>query len=203
MERSEHQRRGGTGLDGRRILIVEDEVFIARDLADYFARLGCVVLGPAGTLAEGFRHLAAAEIAVLDIALGGETVFPLAEALLARGVPFVFFTARAGLDLPARFAGVGRFAKPAAYDRMERALAAGLAGPEPTADDDLVRLLPKLRISSRLLVQDPAAADRLVERALERALATIDSRDPEVPLEEWIVSIMREAAREDARRSMI
>jgi CheY-like chemotaxis protein len=203
MERAQHQRRGGTGLDGRRILIVEDEVLIAEDLADYFSRLGCEVLGPAGTLADGFSHLGLAEIAVLDISLGGETVFPLAEALLARGVPFVFFTARAGLDLPARFAGIGRFAKPAAYDRMGKALADRLVAPEPGLDDDLVRLLPKLRISARLLVQDPAAADRLVERALERALATIDTRAALVPLEEWIVSIMKNVARDDARRSMI
>lgn len=203
MERSEHQRGGGTGLDGRRILIVEDEALIAEDLADYFSRLGCEILGPAATLADGFRHVDAAEIAVLDIALRGETVFPLAEALLARGVPFVFFTACAGLDLPPHFADIGRFLKPAAYQRMERALADRLAAPQPGLDDDLVRLLPKLRISARLLVQDSAAADRLVERALERALVAIESRSPSVPLETWIVSIMKDAAREDARRSMI
>lgn len=203
MERSDQQRRGWTGLEGRRILIVEDEVLIAEDLADYFFRLGCEILGPAGTLADGFRHLHAAEIAVLDIALRGETVLPLAEALLGRGVPFVFFTACAGLDLPPHLTGIGRFLKPAAYERMGKALADRLTAPEPGLDNDLVCLLPKLRISARLLVQDSAAADRLVERALERALATIDTRDALVPLEDWIVSIMKDVARDDARRSMI
>ena len=203
MEGPEHRRRSGTGLDGRRILIVEDQALIARDLAEYFARLGCEILGPAGTLAEGFRHLDAAEIAVLDIALRGETVFPLAEALVGRGVPFVFFTARGAESLPPHLAGIGRFLKPAAYDRMEKALTDRLAAPEPGLDDDLVLLLPKLRISARLLVQDPAAADRLVERALERALATLGTRGAEVPLEDWIVSIMKDVARDDARRTMI
>lgn len=202
MEQSDHPGRPQAGLAGRRILIVEDEFLIAEDLAAYFSQLGCEVLGPAGSVAEGFRLLDAAELAVLDIALRDETVFPLAEALLARHVPFVFFTARASSEVPAHLAGVGRFVKPASYLGMERALSDRLATDRAGTDDELVRLLPKLRIAAQLIVRDPAAADRLVERALERAIAQIGSRDAAVPLEEWIVSIMTRVARDDGRNSM-
>ena len=203
MQEPDPEARHPSGLAGRRMLIVEDEFLIAEDLAGYFAQLGCEILGPAGSVSEGFRRLARAEIAVLDVALRNETVFPLAEALLARDVPFVFFTAHASLGVPPHLAGVGRFVKPASYARMGQALTDRLAAEAPGPDDELVRLLPKLRITARLIVGDAAAADRLVERALERAIAQIRTRDPAVPLEEWLVSVMKVAAREDGRRSMI
>ncbi len=194
---------GPAGLDGRRILIVEDEFLIAEDLAHYFARLGCEVLGPAGSLVDGFLLIDRADLAVLDIALRDETAFPLAEALLARGVPFVFFTARPSFGVPANLAGVARFVKPASYARVGRALADRIAPEQAPAGDDILNLLPKLRIAAQLLLRDPSAADRLVERALERAIAQLAVRDPSMPLEDWIVTIMTVVAREDRRRSMI
>lgn len=194
---------GDEGLSGRRILIVEDDFLIASDLASYFAQLGAEIVGPAGTLAEGLQLVEEAEAAVLDINLRGETSFPLAEALLVRNVPFVFFTGFAAIGVPPHLHRIARFLKPASYAGVERMLARRLATPEESEDDRLVRLLPKLRIAARLLVQDAGAADRLVERALERAVASLPERDGSIPLEDWIVSIMRSTAAEDARRSMI
>ena len=196
-------RKHDQGLRGRRILIVEDEFLIAEDLAAYFSQLGAEVIGPAGSLAEGFPLVEATEAAVLDINLGGELSFPLAEALMSRHVPFVFFTAYVSIGVPSHLDRIARFLKPASYARVERTLAQRLAAPEQGEEDDLVRLLPKLRIAARLLVQDAGAADRLVERALERAVASLPERDRSMPLEEWIVAIMRSTAEADARRSMI
>jgi len=190
------------GLRGRRILIVEDEFIIAEDLARYFAQLGAQVVGPAGSLSEAFRLSNGVDAAVLDINLQGETVFPLAEALLERNVPFVFFTAYATIGVPAHLRRVDRFLKPASYARVERTLRRRLEAPEEGEDDDLVRLLPKLRIAARLIVRDAPAADRLVERALERAVAALPDRDRSASLEAWIVAIMRRTAEEDDRRSM-
>jgi DNA-binding LytR/AlgR family response regulator len=202
MDKAGH-RKHDQGLRGRRVLIVEDEFLIAEDLAAYFAQLGAEVIGPAGSLAEGFPLVEAAEAAVLDINLGGELSFPLAEALMSRHVPFVFFTAYAAIGVPSHLDRIARFLKPASYARVERTLAQRLAAPEQCEEDELVRLLPKLRIAARLLVQDAGAADRLVERALERAVASLPERDRSMQLEEWIVSIMRSTAEADARRSMI
>jgi CheY-like chemotaxis protein len=203
MEPSKHAGGTSRGLRGRRILIVEDEVFIARDLADYFSRLGSEIVGPAHTLAEGLGLQDEAEAALLDINLAGETSFPLAEALLARNIPFVFFTAYSDLPVPTHLREVERYLKPASYLRVHRSLARRLAGSEVSEDGDLVRLLPKLRIAACLIVRDPRAADRLVERALEHAVATLPDRDRSLPLEDWIVSILRRIADEDEQRSMI
>jgi hypothetical protein len=203
MEQTEESTAQDRGLRGRRVLIVEDEVFIARDLADYFGQLGAEVIGPVLTLAEGFGLAARAEAAVLDISLRGEMSFPLAEVLLARDVPFVCFTAYAGLAVPDHLRAVERYVKPVFYTRTRRTLARRLAAPEAAEDDDMVRLLPKLRIAACLLVRDPRAADRLVERALEQAVATLHDRDRTFPLEDWIVGILRRTADGDDQRSMI
>jgi hypothetical protein len=127
--------------------------------------------------------------------------FPLAEALMSRHVPFVFFTAYAAIGVPSHLDRIARFLKPASYARVERTLAQRLAAPEQCEEDELVRLLPKLRIAARLLVQDAGAADRLVERALERAVASLPERDRSMQLEDWIVSIMRSTA--ESRRAAI
>jgi DNA-binding LytR/AlgR family response regulator len=191
------------GLSGRRILIAEDEFVIAEDLASYFSQLGAHVIGPAGTLADGLRLSEAAEAAVLDINLRGEMSFPIAEVLLARNVPFVFFTAHAGLGVPAHLDRVERFLKPLSYTRVHLSLARRLAAPRENEDEDLVRLIPKLRIAACLLVRDARAADRMVERTLERAVAELNGRDRTVPTEDWIISLLRTIAAEDDRRSMI
>lgn len=80
-------------LDGKRILVVEDEPLIAMMVEDMLAELGAQVIGPAGSLAEALL-LAEEQIdaALLDVNLEGERVYPVAERLTVRGVPFVFAT---------------------------------------------------------------------------------------------------------------
>ena len=84
-----------TAAAGRRVLVVEDEFFLASRMAGAFAELGVETIGPVGTvkgaldLVEHNGHL---DAAVLDIKLRDGVVYPVAEALRARGVPFVFTT---------------------------------------------------------------------------------------------------------------
>ena len=80
-----------------RIILVEDEPLVAMMMEDILADLGCEIAASFGSLSAALSWLAAQQTppdgAVLDVNLGGgETVFPLAEALRARGVPFVFAT---------------------------------------------------------------------------------------------------------------
>jgi CheY-like chemotaxis protein len=84
-----------SAVSGRRILIVEDEYIIAADLAQLLEGLGVTVIGPVGSVADALALLAgepAIDAAVLDVTLGTEKIFPVADALRARGVPFVFAT---------------------------------------------------------------------------------------------------------------
>jgi DNA-binding response OmpR family regulator len=81
-------------LTGQRVLIVEDRYLIASEVAEQVGRLGGEVVGPSRDVASAAELVAEGplDMAVLDISLEGEVVFPLAEALAARGVPFVFLT---------------------------------------------------------------------------------------------------------------
>ena len=78
---------------GRRILVVEDEVFIAEDLKRILEENGAVVLGPSMTVA-GAMKLATSELldaAILDVGLRGEDVTAVAAVLASRAIPFVFW----------------------------------------------------------------------------------------------------------------
>jgi CheY-like chemotaxis protein len=79
---------------GRRVLVVEDEMIVAWLLQDLLADLGCVVIGPAANVnqALGMVEAEAVDAAVLDVNLNGQMSYPVADALAARGVPFVFTT---------------------------------------------------------------------------------------------------------------
>jgi CheY-like chemotaxis protein len=79
---------------GRRVLVVEDEMIVAWLLQDLLADLGCVVIGPAANVNQALGIIEAETIdaAVLDVNLNGQMSYPVADALAARGVPFVFAT---------------------------------------------------------------------------------------------------------------
>lgn len=81
-------------LAGERVLIVEDRYLIASELADQVTRLGGEVVGPVRNVTAAAELLArqTVQIALLDVNLEGEMVFPLAEALADQGVPIIFLT---------------------------------------------------------------------------------------------------------------
>jgi CheY-like chemotaxis protein len=79
---------------GLRLLVVEDEMLIAMTIEDVLTDLGCVVVGPAGSVTKALEIINGHEIdgAILDLNLKGEQATPVAEALWKRGTPFVFLT---------------------------------------------------------------------------------------------------------------
>jgi CheY-like chemotaxis protein len=83
-----------TELSGMRILVVEDEPLLAMASADLLADSGCNVAGPVSSVKQGMRLIEQEAIdgAILDINLRGEMVFPLADALAERSIPFVYVT---------------------------------------------------------------------------------------------------------------
>ena len=88
-------------LPGKRVLIVEDNPIIAYDISDLIEDTGAEPVGPALDLASGMRlvtenHL---DAALLDIDLGGEYVWPIAEALDRHAVPYAFVSAQCSADL--------------------------------------------------------------------------------------------------------
>ena len=83
------------------------------------------VLGPVPSVEQALALIAAEPVihaGVLDINLGGEMAFPIADALLERGVPFVFVTGYDTLDLDSRYQKITRCEKPLVFRKLERAL---------------------------------------------------------------------------------
>lgn len=102
-------------LRGRKILVVEDEYLLADDLCTQLEQEEAVVVGPAATVKQGLALLEETEqlsAAILDVNLRGEPVFPLADALIARKLPFVFTTGYDASVVPERFQHVARCEKP-------------------------------------------------------------------------------------------
>ncbi len=83
-----------SNLAGLRVLVVEDEMMVSMLIEDMLEDLGCKVVGPASRLDEAMALAAEAELdcAVLDVNLGGQSIFPLADFLRAKGAPFAFAT---------------------------------------------------------------------------------------------------------------
>ena len=88
-------------LRGKRILVVDDEALVALDLQATLEDGGAMVVGPFHGLRGAMRAAASDEpldAAILDVDLGDDSVFPLADRLIDGGVPFVFHTGRSDLD---------------------------------------------------------------------------------------------------------
>jgi DNA-binding LytR/AlgR family response regulator len=117
----------GVELKGCRFLVVEDEYIIAADLAASLEAAGIEVAGPAGSVEEALTLLEnngdRLDGAVLDINLGRERVYPVAELLRARGIPFVFTTGYDDISVSNLYADVPRCQKPIDEQRLMRCLA--------------------------------------------------------------------------------
>lgn len=112
-------------LDGYRVLIVEDEYELADELRVELARAGATVIGPIGHL-SGAIALTARErdidVAVLDVNLRGETVYPLVDLLAERGIAVVFATGYDSFSIAARYAHISTCVKPVRLDALVEAI---------------------------------------------------------------------------------
>lgn len=112
-------------LSGLRILVVEDEFFLAADLEDALTRAGAEVVGPTADLDEAMCQVEADgfDFAVVDVNLRGRFSYELADALVAREVPFVFATAYGRADIPMRHKDRPHIEKPYDPRTLVRSLA--------------------------------------------------------------------------------
>ena len=101
-----------------RILIVEDEYFLADDLRQILHEQRAETLGPASTIAKALTLIKAGgriDCAVLDLNLRGQVAYPISAALHERKIPFLFATGYGSTQIPKEFADVPRLEKP--FDR--------------------------------------------------------------------------------------
>ncbi|RST30315.1 response regulator [Sphingomonas ginkgonis] len=107
-------------LAGKKILIVEDEYFIASDLAWVLAREQAVVVGPVSDLARGLSLVAegGVDAAVLDVNLEGAHSYAIADRLGEVSVPFMFLTGYDSWSLPESYRDVPRLSKPVPMQKV-------------------------------------------------------------------------------------
>ncbi|MBZ9986797.1 response regulator [Mesorhizobium sp. BH1-1-5] len=106
---------------GARVLIVEDEYFLANDITQALTALGLTAVGPVGNRTSALQTIVEAgiEAAVVDIYVEAGADFAVADELVMHNIPFVFATGYGAKTIPARFAGIAIFEKP--YDTNELA----------------------------------------------------------------------------------
>ena len=111
-------------LAGRRILVVEDDYYLASDACDWLRREGAEVIGPFRSTDEAYQALdaGAVDVAVIDINLGEGPTFRLASRLAAAGVPFAFATGYDAVALPENFRDRPRLEKPFTGAQLVRAV---------------------------------------------------------------------------------
>ena len=121
-------------LQGRRVLVIEDESLVAMLLETILEDMGCTDVGPESNIDDGLIAAtteASLDAALLDVNVAGREVFPVAEALRARGVPFVFSTGYGEAGLPEHWRGNPTIQKPftegAIRDALMKAMNISLA----------------------------------------------------------------------------
>ena len=116
------------GLAGTRVLIVEDEMLVSMLVEDILADLGCETLGPVSKIDKAIEVARSEnfDIAFLDVNLAGQRVFPVADVLAERGIPFIFVSGYGDQALEPPHHDRPVVKKPFAPDALGAALAACL-----------------------------------------------------------------------------
>lgn len=115
------------GLEGRRILVLEDEYLIALDMSATLESCGADVVGPFARIEEALGWIErgeALDAAILDLDLRGGRSYPVADALDRRGIPFVFTTGFSVEAIDAAYRHHPRCTKPVDRRALMQALAA-------------------------------------------------------------------------------
>ena len=116
-------------LSSLKVLVVEDEALVSMLVEDMLTDLGCTIVGPAAEIEEALRLASSADIdaALLDVNLGGRPIFPVADTLKARGVPFAFASGYGEAGLIEDHRGAAVLQKPFREADLRRVLE-GLVG---------------------------------------------------------------------------
>ena len=136
---------------GNRVLLVEDEILVAMMMKDILTELGFSVIGPFSRLSEAMVAAVHEDInaGIIDVNLGGEFVYPVADVLAARKIPFVFITGYGVESIDSRFEYVPIVKKPVQRQVLQKIFVPAEAA-EPAR-------LPKRRYAAERVPRDESA----------------------------------------------
>jgi CheY-like chemotaxis protein len=127
---------------GNRVLLVEDEILVAMMMKDILSELGFAIIGPFSRLDEAMVAAVHEDIdaGIIDVNLGGEFVYPVADVLAARRIPFVFITGYGVESIDNRFGYIPIIKKPVQRQVLQKIFI-------PAATAELAKL-PKRRYAA-------------------------------------------------------
>ena len=119
-----------TGLSGRSVFLVEDEVMIRMMVADMLEELGYKIAAEAGDISEAMRLAQATEfdIAILDVNVNGKVISPVADIIKAKGCPFIFATGYGSSGLPEEYRDRPALQKPFQLETLGKMIDSTLKG---------------------------------------------------------------------------
>src|SRR3954454_15211149 len=121
-------RMGDDQLNGLRVLVVEDEAAISMLLEDMLMDFGCAIVGPAARLKTAMEMAQGQDfdLAILDVNLAGESIYPVAETLAQGNRPFVFSTGYGGAGIKEPYRDRRVFQKPFSQQDLRRTILTAL-----------------------------------------------------------------------------
>lgn len=124
-----------TELAALRVLVVEDEAMVAMLIEDMLEDIGCKVVDSIASLAKACDAAATADLdlAMLDMNIAGEKVFPVARILRERRIPFLFSSGYGEAGLPAEYATYQVLSKPFSQESLKEKLVLALQGKDVPA----------------------------------------------------------------------
>jgi CheY-like chemotaxis protein len=116
-------------LSGVKVLLVEDEGGVALMLEDMLSHLGCEIVASVARLAEACEvaRTVAFDFALLDVNLAGQLVFPVAEILRQRNIPFTFSTGYGQSGIPREFGTYPVLSKPYSIKQLAQVVTGALS----------------------------------------------------------------------------
>lgn len=182
-----------TSLSGQRVLVVEDDYYLATDTARALKLAGAEVAGPFPSEAAARGEIARTTCAVLDIKIHGGRAFDLARELNRKQAPFVFVTGYEAEIIPHDLAGAPRLLKPVRFEKII---------------DVLARTLGVARAPARPASMKPAPArffqvgDRVMRRDDETGtVAAVDDVQFKVKWDAGGTSYFRHSAQPNLRKA--
>ena len=119
------QHRDPDDLNGVKVFVVEDESLVAMQLEDMLDDLGCLVVGTAMRVSGAHRLIDSGieiDVAILDVNIGGETVYPVAERMREAGIPIVFATGYGRCGVEERWHDCPILQKPYTIQQIEASI---------------------------------------------------------------------------------
>jgi len=115
-------------LEGRRVLVIEDEALVSMFIQDTLADIGCEVIGDASRFDDAMNKARSLsfDVAILDVNLNGQETFSIAHTLVERGLAFMFATGYGANNVPPEFETAPVLQKPFQQKDLEQALRAAL-----------------------------------------------------------------------------